>query len=610
LAGFTALALVGCSQGAAPSSTNDIESHVYTPTPDTSDHTSRYTFADGSVNYDLLRQDFGEPNQNIILNPQATDVATTTSQHSVTIGADRLTFVASGAAWLDAKKVGETLYCNSSCGQHGFMRNIVSVEKKAGLVVVTTKNAAMTDIIKHGWLHHEAPIVMPVDPNAGLPGLPQVPNPDALNPMESDTANTPEHVFSKSESYTLTGQISGSITGSASFQATLVTDLVIGLHWSWSAPVTIDLFRMVAQGTPQIGFKANFKATVTATKDIPIGSDEAILGEIPLGPIIIVPTLGYDFAAHVKAEGAVTVNASSTVSDTLKIGFSYTSARGASSIFSNKLTNVNSITMSGQVKVKAYISLEETLAFKIFDVAGPAYIQEIAAGFEGEGKLVTTPECAIDLGAHLYFELGGKIGVIVGVGEYSYKATLPLTSIAPWVYPKPDWSKQILLPATSPLCPHTGTSTGTHSSSTGSHSSSTGSHSSSSSTGSHASSTGTTTTATSTTGTTGGTTGGTSTATSTGTTTGGGTTGTTTTGGTTTGTTSAGTSTGTTGSSNVGDCGNGPVDFNSDPTNCGYCGVVCVDFTADPTSTCNGGTCGCHCLDGSVCPSTDTSTCP
>jgi hypothetical protein len=48
------------------------------------------------------------------------------------------------------------------------------------------------------------------------------------------------------------------------------------------------------------------------------------------------------------------------------------------------------------------------------------------------------------------------------------------------------------------------------------------------------------------------------------------------------------------------------------PTNNGViCGIVddCGIFTGDSSSTCTGGKCSCHCPNGSVCPSTDTSTC-
>ena len=43
---------------------------------------SAYIDFDGSVRYDVLRQTFGAPNENLVINPRATDVARTPSAGS------------------------------------------------------------------------------------------------------------------------------------------------------------------------------------------------------------------------------------------------------------------------------------------------------------------------------------------------------------------------------------------------------------------------------------------------------------------------------------------------------------------------------------------------
>ncbi len=377
-----------------------------------------YRLADGSVDYTSLRADFGEPNQNLTLNPRAVDVSKTPSVHSVQNLPGRLVFARSDANWLLARQPGDVLYCNQLCGGHGFLRKIVSITPSGDTVVVEVTNAALTDLLWNGWLHAEIPL--PDEdprtlPSGGTTAPPSMGN--GLPAPREDEGSKPESTEpSGDESEThFKGKVSGHIYFEPTFHHNIVIDIVHrqGIHWDqkcdpwWphvcvSVPVPyveVDLVKFVLQGTPELTFGVG--VTAKEAYEVPLPNDghiwgpaenleqeslppeEVSLGDIQVGPVPVIPNLEFRGDVGIEVEGKISATIKASVSDSFTTGFIWTPADGFQGVNQSTFTPPSpQFKGTGEAGMEAYGKTSLDISFMVFDLAGPVIGLEWKAGAE------------------------------------------------------------------------------------------------------------------------------------------------------------------------------------------------------------------------------------
>ncbi len=201
--GLLSLGAASCSGGdpASPAGTAPapvkVQAHPNTPEP---------------LDYVALRKEYGAPNKDVRLNPMAIDVERTTSRNSVKQEAGDLVFSGQGNGWIERLTPGHTLYCSSACGGRGFLRNVVAVEQHGTDWVVFTEQGNFTDVVQHGWIHAEIPLI----------------DQRTLNDPRIDL-NIPLTNNSITSSAPLPAPLSGKVSGTVRFTSSLEVDIAVSL---------------------------------------------------------------------------------------------------------------------------------------------------------------------------------------------------------------------------------------------------------------------------------------------------------------------------------------------------------------------------------------------
>jgi hypothetical protein len=429
------------------------------PSPSASEAAAQGNFlkADGTIDYALLHQTFGEPNENLTLNPRATDVAQTPSVNSVTNLPNSLVFAASGAAWLLGKQPGDTLYCNHVCGGSGFLRNIVSMQAQGSQIVVQTVNGKLTDVVWNGWLHGVSSFgsipAQAAQQGGSQPGVSPAPN-GTVTPAPRDEGKTsPKGGEPGKHSFEET--ISGSVNVTPDFEGSVVMDMVVQL-WSWSGP-SVQLIEFDCTATPSVEMEAEVEAEVaysppswTFWPEIKIP-----LAVVPVGPVEITPELDLTLTGKIQVSGAITLTANAKASETLEFGFIYTQAAGAKLIDKATNNNTSSMTIKGEAGLSALAEFEAALPFKIYDIAGPQLVADLDLGAEVTESATTTTfsdggtACGNELEGDFFLDLTGKVGVTLDVKIFEYSANFQLVE-QKWTFPTKKWTYDI--PDSFSLC--------------------------------------------------------------------------------------------------------------------------------------------------------------
>jgi hypothetical protein len=350
--------------------------------------------SDGKVDYAQLYKTFGAPNQNLDMNPKAIDVAKTTSASQVSIRSDRLVFTGSENAWVQRLSAGYTLYCNSTCGAHGFLRNVQSVQRQGDQWIVMTTLGSIPDIMRHGWLHAK---VHMIDRATHV-----TPHLEWQKPVSFPT-------LSQTGSVAMPSPVTGSLQGTISFTSGVTIDIV-------TSGLSISLFSVIATGTPAVDVLLDATASASYSHDWPLFSQSFPLGDFQIGPVPVVPNLILTGSAHAEASGSVNLHGTAHAGVQMTAGFNYTSANGASGQAGWNPTFNESLTLSGKADAKASVEIDANLAFQVFDVAGPQVTVTTQLGAEGSasfslGQSTGGNTCVTDIQGDIYFTIGGKCGV-------------------------------------------------------------------------------------------------------------------------------------------------------------------------------------------------------
>jgi hypothetical protein len=409
-----------------------------------------YLNPDGTVNYALLHQTFGEPNENLTLNPRATDVAQTSSVGSVTNLPDRLVFAGSAAGWLQGHIAGDTLYCNHLCGGQGFLRNIVTIQAQGDQVVVMTTNGKLTDVVWNGWLHGSGsygPIPAVATDGQGGDG------PTVVGQSASDSVAAPRVTVgltegTKSLQYGFSSShISGNVKASASIDISLTADVVIssfsvGLFYLHLPKV--QLVYIEASATASAGADADFKATASYQKSWNFWTPKALqLGVIDLGPVEVTPQLLPALTGSVNASGGIELQASASVTGSLDFGFDYTAKNGFQVIDGASWSKSAGISISGQVSLAATVDFNVSLVASFYDLGGPELVADISLDSTASDTATATvssdgDKCGDVAKANVDLDLSGSVGLkidpfgldtILNDQKQIWGKTIPLASV-------------------------------------------------------------------------------------------------------------------------------------------------------------------------------------
>lgn len=441
---FAGVGLGGCGA----SRERAAEPPVLASQPQAAPTQGKFLLPDGTVDYDALRGQFGSPNQNLMMNPRATDVAKTPSVGSVTKGPGVLTFAAAQAAWLLSKRPGDTLYCGSACGGDGFLRRIVSIQPKGDKVIVNVVNGRVTDIVLQGWLHAEVPIEAVGDgqpPSTALRGTSTTPM-GFPAPIAAEGGDHPAEGGSGSRSFGGETLISGSMHVTPHYVSNVTVDIAISF-WHWTGP-TVDLVKFEIDATPSLAMQAELSATQSASVSWSFWDHEFPFAAFPVGPVEVTPTLNLELSGSVTAQGTVSMQPSATVSDALKAGFIYTKGGGAKPIEGSHFTHTEAMKLSGEAGLAASVDFEAGLVFKIYDIAGPQVVASLELGAEAAVKKTETTSssgpstCKEELEGDFYLDLAGKVGVLLDVELFSYETNFTVADKT-WYFPANKWTYEI-----------------------------------------------------------------------------------------------------------------------------------------------------------------------
>lgn len=593
-----ALAVEGCAGGdqRSVSKNNGAQGNV-TPQSIAVSGT-KYRNPDGSMDYDAMRSEFGEPNAKLVLNERATDISKTASAATVAVGPHALVFSANDAQSLLAHvRAGDTLYCGHECegadAERGqFVRNVVSVTRNGDQIVVATTDGALTDIIHSGWLHvsQEMPFDIGYDPETK----------QHFAHPHLEASGSPSGSKSASGSANVAG-VALQITGTV--KAELDYDIVVSLSFSLP-PVSITTCNVTVKVTPSVDVTADWSASgslgpynqtlfPTASFTIPTTA----------GVIELSTTASLGATAQESAAGSITLNATGHADYAIAAGFTYTSANGAAGIPpSGTPTLTATFTGTANANADAHVTLTFTLTSKVYGLAGPTGLATATAGIKVTGSANaatastatgassgTSTSCSATVTAQLYFTVDAQAGIsVVGLSPF-------LWDIGSKTYPWPltPWTKTFMLNNQGTCGLSTSSSSGSTAASSAS-SGSSGSHSSASSGSNGSASSGSNGSASS--GSSGSNSGS---------------------GSSSSGSTYEGDGGATT--ANDGPCGsdnscpgtdeccdngdagaNQCIDTQADVNNCGSCGQNCPTISGDPTSACSSGKCSCTCAPGST----------
>ncbi|MHB1846768.1 MAG: FG-GAP repeat domain-containing protein, partial [Deltaproteobacteria bacterium] len=419
-----------------------------------------YLEADGTVDYAALRATFGEPNQNVVLNPDAVDVAQTPSVGSVTNLRDRLVFDRAEAGWLLSHQPGDVLYCNHACGGSGFLRRIVSIAPQGQSVVVATVDGIITDVIRYGWLHLDADV--DVDPSAlgsrsPAPGSGTVvppPGSGAPAPIGESGSGAKDGSEDKEADVDLSAH--SGMRGSIRFGPKFVAHMTVDIAISWSR---VDLVKFEVKGGPQLALVAQLVAQASADASQTFWKTSIPIGSFPISVVEVTVELGLTAQWHASADGKISATASATVGEQFDVGFVYTWKDGAQLIDAPPTPSWNdSLSATGEAGAKAGVALGAALNFKLYDLAGPsvkvtgdlgAEVNFEASASVSGGSSGTSTGCKAELNGDFYFRITGSVGLVVGVFGLQKDEYWDIASHE-WTFPDPKWSYEI--PGVSEAC--------------------------------------------------------------------------------------------------------------------------------------------------------------
>jgi hypothetical protein len=537
------------------------------------------------VDYSDLRRRYGEPNANIVLNPRAFDVFTTSSRDSVKVSEDALTFSRTDT-WLLGRKAGDFLYCSRECGGTSFVRGIRSITVDGGSVVVSTYPGLITDVVQYGWLHAEQPLEV-YDSEGGGTGGEQA----------SGTQEKKEGIGEKSMGL----QFSGTVSAKATMTARVIVDLVIAgpqiVNWSVRMPY-IDLFRIQIVGGPMLNLNINeLKAEGSASYSVQLLPDRAKgpfkLGAIWIGPVAIIPSVEFSLPVGATAFGSIMINGSASYGVTYSATLQYTDAAKWSFVPPTPTyTKTANFSVEAEAGFKVAVSPTITFNFLVYGAAGPYIDIGAEVGLRGSVKAVLGKPCQTEIKADAYVNASGAIGAKLCVPltsecvpkvpkTYQIFATKDWIIGGPWQFPIDKVLPGCTPPdASTPACPtgQTACRAGCKSLQTDSRNCgscgkvctvSTGYATSTCSAGKCSCKCAD-------------------------------------------GSACPGASVSTCAcAAGQTKCSSGCINTQTDRNNCGACATSCVGTTGDANSICSAGKCSCKCTDGSTCPDgKTTSSCP
>ncbi len=473
-----ALAFAGCTQAALPRQPEAVapplppagelirgEAPAAVKAPEGT--ASRFTYADGTPNYDELRRVHGEPNTDVVVNPRAVNVAQTPAVHSVRIEGERLVFPVADAQWLlNGHGPGDTLFCGAACGGNGFTRNIVSVRTVGSEVFVETKNGALTDIIQGGWLHGTQVVMVGATEDEKRQILHDPRNLINLGNC-SATSDTIQLCYNLSKTGDLIGPNGGflpAITKSwsytepfpggkvgvnASFSLTISYDIEVSIGVTANLNITtgqtsvnpvfkIGLVSVVANTNPDLQVFAEYKLNKSYSQDWKLidvnnqGSINLISLPAPLSLTIALDTnVVISLTAHVDASAAVALIGTAETSDTLSAGASYSTDNGFQPIFKNQFNSPTyGLNVSGNANAHAYAALNTDISFTLagtlmggspINFGGPALTAHGGAGIVANAKASNSGgTCQVDLSGEAFLEFAGKVDFSFGLPGFSF----------------------------------------------------------------------------------------------------------------------------------------------------------------------------------------------
>jgi hypothetical protein len=360
--------------------------------PGSAPASSPYLRPDGSVDYEVLRQRFGEPNRDVVLNPRATDVAQEPGALDVVVLPDRLLFPPSAAPWLLTKQPGDALYCNHACGGSGFVRRVLSVNEQAGNVVVATETGGVTDIVQSGWIHGEMPF--------GAYGARPAPRTMADEPVEPgrlglEIAN--QFTFGD---YDVT---------SHSFSGSTHVDYVIAPTGHLLPEVEFVAFRAV--GAAELAGSMTIKASSSDAVVLHLLTAEQStfhVGSFLVGPVEVGVELEVPLNLVAKVESTQAWQLDAEVRANIDVGFVYTAGRGAKDWFQYSIQRQGRLTQTeSKGTFSAALEIAPQLNFKVYELAGPFLGTTLGLGVEGEPQ---TKNCASVLSYKLFDTLAASVG--------------------------------------------------------------------------------------------------------------------------------------------------------------------------------------------------------
>lgn len=310
----------------------------------------------------------------------------------------------------------------------GLLRRVTAVEKTAATVVLSTKQASLTDAYYQLSVHEED-IALGEQARQG-----------ELKPAGLDLAMSESFAFEVSATQ---GIASVSARGEVAVKTTLWMDIDIGVEsWSPKTKVVLNLFEIKVSSERTVKGSVSIGAEVKLEKKTPLASIELGTVTIMAGPvpIIIVNSLEPYVTVGVSVSGKHELS----VTQTEKATAGATCRRGAWSTFKENTSSlVPAYTKATGGSVYLAVGLE--LEAKLYGVAGPTVGIEVKAALEGEPRVEKQTQLFVDVTATV--TPAATIGVEVSIldnelvkwetkFEFSKRTFGPWT-LGPWTLPAP-----------------------------------------------------------------------------------------------------------------------------------------------------------------------------
>ena len=227
------------------------------------------------------------------------------------------------------------------------------------------------------------------------------------------------------------------------------------ISWHWFVP-SVDLVKFEAQATPSVELGAQLAASATADESWEFWDHDFPFASFPIGPVDITPALHLKLDGHISAEGKVTLDASAMAGEQLDVGFIYTKQQGAKPISGATFVHHEDLKLSGEASIKASVSCEMGLVFKIYDIGGPQFSVTPELGAEADAKMSETwtpgstepSGCTGELEADFFANLSESVGVYIDLDFWSYEKNFTLGEQS-WYFPSNKWT----YPIPNPTCP-------------------------------------------------------------------------------------------------------------------------------------------------------------